>query len=189
MKRQRGSLMMEMLIGSVIAILIGTVVFRAFLTSASSRENVIGQNKAAAAARAPIDALADHLRNSQLFATLLSPNGSVLAAGTRSDITYHATTAGEQVRYFLRGSQLIRVVDGTETVALRDVSTLSFTYYRAPKYNWPDSIATTNPHAPTFAEMPFLTAIHIKASVTIDGYKSYYSSVVRLRNSPRKRFS
>lgn len=186
MNRERGSLMIEMLVGSIIAVLIGAVVFHAFVSAADAKDVVIGQNKSAANARAPIDVMADHLRNAQMYTS----TNAVLYDAAQSDITYYSDKAGSKIRYYLSNGDLLRQVgDATATTALQDVTSLTFTYYKASAYNSTSTTTTTNSHVPTTAELPYITSVRIDAVVQLDGYTTEYSSTVRLRNSPKRTYS
>ena len=130
--------------------------------------------------------MADHLRNAQLAST--SPY-RVLDAATATSVTYYTDSARASVSYFLSGTTLMRT-EGDLTVAatpvLTGVTSLRFVYYKIASYNASGFIACASPSAPTTAELNFLAAIQIDATVTQDGHTSSYSTLVRLRNSPRK---
>lgn len=133
-------------------------------------------------ARQALDTMADHLRTAQLSTSA----NAAISSGATSDVTYYSDTGGSTVRYRLSGTNLLRTVGGTDTTALANVTSLSFTYYTTSTYNSSSLTATTNSHAPTAAELPQLAAIGITASTTTDGRTVQYSSIVRLRNSPTR---
>jgi hypothetical protein len=186
MKKQRGAVLVDMIIGLMLSFLVGAVIMSAMQTSIASRETVIEQNQSQTDARQPLDLMADHLRNAQLAST--APY-RVLDAGTATSVTYYTDSARASVSYFLQGTTLMRTegdVTADPTPVLTGVTSLRFVYYKIATYNASGFIPCTSPSAPTSAELNFLAAIQIDATVTQDGYTSSYSTLVRLRNSPRK---
>jgi hypothetical protein len=181
--RQRGALMFELLVGGLIALVLGGGIMALMQGTYASRKAVMGQNASAAAARQPIDTLADHVRNAFLNS---NANWTAISAATETSVTYYVDSAGTTVRYYVSNGALRRVDSSGDTVKLTGISSFSFTYYKSVQYNAAAVFPTDNPHAPTTAELPYLTAIQIAATVEIDGFQSYYETVVRLRNSPRK---
>ena len=183
MKRQRGAVLMDMMMGLLISFLVGAVIMSAMQTSVSSRETVIGQNESQTDARQPLDLVADHLRNSQLVST------KAIVQGTASSVTYFTDTAGSMVSYFLDGTTLKRTegdINATPSTVLSGVTTLRLTYYKIASYNASGFVACATPTVPTSTELARLAAIQIDATVTKNGFTSNYSSLVRLRNSPKK---
>lgn len=139
-------------------------------------------------ARNALDTMADHLRNAQLCSgtggSLVTD--SAVETGSTNDVTYYSDAAGTPVRYRLSGTNLIRTAGGSDTTALTNVTSLSFTYYTSTTYNSGALVATTNSHAPTATELPRLAAIGISASTTTNGRTMGYTTLVRLRNSPKR---
>jgi Tfp pilus assembly protein PilW len=182
--RQRGHTVFEMLIGSVIAMLIGTGLFQLMRASYANEQNINSANNAATNVRAPIDILADHLRSAQ---QVESDNYAVIKEGHLSDISYYTDNAGSFVRYRLNGTNLERTDGGNTTIAVRSVTSLTFTYYTSQVYNDTSGItATTDSHEPTTAERPKIAVIDIYAAVNVGGVVRTITTRVRLRNSPRK---
>lgn len=182
--KARGIVLFELLIGALIALLLGSVLLQVFSSTFTARSVITGQNVAATTSRQPLDWLADHLRNAWLY-----NNGTeykVLAAATASDLTYYINNNGDSIRYYLTNGELRRVAAGSETVEARNITSLTFTYYKSAEYNSATTITTVDSHVPTAAELPLLSAVHIAATMTVDGFQSYYETLVRLRNSPRK---
>ncbi|MBI3721164.1 MAG: hypothetical protein HY248_01310 [Fimbriimonas ginsengisoli] len=182
MRRAAYSLV-ELLVGALILCLLLVGVYGLMAAQAVAQSVAYDMTASSRDARAALDLLADHLRGAQLC-TSGGVVGSALGAGTASDITYYTTNAAATVRYHLSGTTLVRTVSGTNTNALVNVNSLSFTYYTSATYNSATLTTTTNPNAPTNAELPALAAIRITASTTTDGRTVQYSTLVRLRNSP-----
>ena len=91
MKKQRGAILVDMMMGLMLSFLVGAVIMSAMQTSIASRDTVIEQNQSQTDARQPLDLMADHLRNAQLAST--SPY-RVLSVGTATSITYRTTAIG-----------------------------------------------------------------------------------------------
>lgn len=186
MRRQRGALLVDMIVGLLASFLVGAVLMSAMQSTVTARETVNEQNESQTNVRQPIDLVADHLRNAQL--TSATPE-QVISAASATSVTYHTNAAGAQVSYFLRGTTLMRTegdVTVSATPVLTGVTSLRFTYYKIATYNAAGFAPCSSPSAPTSTELPRLSAIQIDATVTQDGYSATYSTLVRLRNSPKK---
>jgi len=186
MKHQRGAILVDMVVGLLASFLVGAVLMSAMQSTVTARETVNEQNESQTNVRQPIDIVADHLRNAQL--TSASPY-VVIKDGTATSVTYYSDSAGGYVTYALRGTTLERSEDSTEltgTPVLIGVTSLRFTYYKIATYNAAGFAPCTSPSAPSSAELPRLAAIQIDATVTQDGFTATYSTLVRLRNSPKK---
>ena len=183
MRRMRGAIMVDMLMGLLVSFLVGAVIMSAMQSSVTARDVVNEQNESQTNARQPLDIMADHLRNAQLAST--APE-QVIGAGSATSVTYYVDSARTAVTYSLSGTTLQRVDNATTTTVLTGVSSLRFTYYKIATYNAAGFVACTSPSAPSALELARLAAIQIDATVTQDGYTSSYSTIVRLRNSPKK---
>src|SRR5688572_22350849 len=166
MKKQRGAILVDMIVGLLLSFLVGAVIMSAMQTSISSRDTVIEQNQSQTDARQPLDLMADHLRNAQLAST--SPY-QVLSAATASSITYYTDSSRSLVSYFLDGTTLKRTEGNllaNPSIVLTGVTSLRFVYYKIASYNASGFVACTSPTAPTSTELTFLAAIQIDATVT-----------------------
>jgi|SRR5579884_1400186 len=193
-KSRRGSLLIELLVGSFIALLIGAAVAIELQTSYSSRNVIMGQNMTYAGARQVIDTLANRLRNAQQYQS--GSSYVVLSAASASDITIYTDSAGDTCRYWQDSSvsppvlKMTTTTGGTATTTqlMSGLSSLTFTYYKSSSgtYNGTSSnwVTTTNPNAPTSSEMPNVAAIDIAATENINGFTLTLDTLVRLRNSP-----
>ena len=193
-KSHRGTLLVELLVGSIVAMFIGAAVAIQVQTSYSSQNIITGQNMTYAGARQVIDTLANHLRNAQQYQS--GSSYVVLSAASASDITIYTDAAGDTCRYWRDTSvspaalKMTTTTNGTATTTLLmpGVTSLTFTYYKSAggTYNGGSSncVTTTNPNAPTAAEMPSLGAIDIAATENINGFTLTLDTLVRLRNSP-----
>jgi|GEM_PF-5557183 len=188
MNRRRGWTAIEAIVGLLCTAVLLTALY-SLLGALNVVQTVTADMTASTRdARNALDTMADHLRTSQLCTASggsLVTNASI-GSGATNDVTYYSDSSGTTVRYFLSGTNLQRTAGGTTTTALTNVTSLSYTYYTSSTYNSTSLTATANSHAPTAAELPQLAAIGITASTTTDGRTVQYSSIVRLRNSPKR---
>jgi len=181
----RGWTVVDLMMGLIMAAILLTALYKLFLANVTGQAEVFDVTWSSSAARQPRETLADHLRIAQsCSASSGCIQNSVLAAGAATDITYYTDAAGSTVRYYLSGTNLVRVVNGVPTTVLQNINSLSLTYYTSTTYNSASLTATASPSAPTAAELPSLAAVKITASSTTDGHTVQYSTLVRLCNSP-----
>lgn len=178
--RQRGAVLIDLILGLVMSFLVGAVIMSAMQTSITSRQTVLEQNDSQTDARQPLDIVADHLRNAQLS------GNAAISAGNKTSVSYYPEAGAEPITYSWSSGSLSRTEDGKTSKVLSGVTSLSLTYYRVASYNSPTFVPCINPSAPSALELPVLGAIQIDATVSQDGYTANYSTIVRLRNSPRK---
>ena len=112
-------------------------------------------------------------------------------SGTNSSITVYSNSSGAQ-RLFSRSGNTFQVVNGTSSPAttILDVTGLEFSYCvnSGLQYNM-----TSSPDSATWVtslsgsnDLKGLIAVKITATVSRNGLTGSYSTVVRLRNSPKK---
>ena len=195
MRRQAGITLMEVLVTTVLMGVIAGGLFQVFANTYSDRDFVVRQGTLETSSRAPIDALADHIRDAQQVHSVEPPTqvsqSSVIADGTKTSITYYKSgSSTDTVKYWLSGTDLKRTADGSTVTVLSDVQELEFQYFKIPagstNYNNSSVAPTTDINVPTAAERPLLSQISIRAKVSVDGYLREMASLVRLRNSPYK---
>jgi Tfp pilus assembly protein PilV len=195
MRRQAGITLMEVLVSTVLMGVVAGGLFQVFANTYSDRDFVVRQGTLETSSRAPIDSLADHIRNAQQVHLVEPPTqvgqSSVIADGTKTSITYYKSgSSSDTVKYWLSGTDLKRTADGSTVTVLSDVQELEFQYFKIPagstNYNNSSVAPTTDINAPTAAERPLLSQISIRAKVSVDGYLREMASLVRLRNSPYK---
>lgn len=185
--RRRGTTLVELLVALIILMVIGLGAFQFFISSNLAHESVVAGNAAITDARQPVDIVADHLRNAQQYTTD-SITYSVISAATATSVTYYVDSAGATVNYALSGTTLQRIDATGTTNVLYNVSSLTFTYYLSPTTStyYTDTLTVGDPSLFTVTERARIAEIKIAGSVTVDGYPRSFSTVVRLRNSPRK---
>lgn len=194
MRRSRaGITFIELLVSLLMTIVVAGGLFSVFKNTFESRDFVVGQGGAETAARTPIDVLADHIRNAQqchIGSGSAVTDYSVIANGTATSVTYYKSDSStDTVQYRLNGTNLERIADGATTTVLSGVQSLVIKYYvpstAGGNYN-NSGVQLIAGASPTAAERPLLIQISIAASVKVDGYVRDMTSLVRLRNSPRK---
>jgi prepilin-type N-terminal cleavage/methylation domain-containing protein len=181
---RRGHTLIEMLVGLIIALIVGAGLFQFMRASYADEDVQANNNNAITNVRGPTDVLADHLRDAQTYS---GDSYAAIKTGALSDITYYTDNTGATVRYWLSGTNLQRTDPGGTTIVAQNVTALSFTYYTMPTYNdVAGTTVTTNSHVPSAAERPLLAVIDIQVTLTAGGVSRTALTRVRLRNSPRK---
>jgi hypothetical protein len=196
-RKRRGATLIDSLVASLIALLIGGALVILVQSTVSSRLVIGGENAAYAAAQKSLNVLMDNLRAAQAFQIQSSPAVyAAIQAGSASSVTGYTDSAGDTVKFWLDTTtspatfKETRTTGGvaTTTPVLTGVQSLQFTYYvsAGAAYNVPAaSWATTgNPNAPTAAELPKIGAVGISVQVNLAGYSRQLTGLVRLRNSP-----
>jgi hypothetical protein len=192
---QSGRTLIEALIAALLALFIGSALLVLMQSTITARGTVLDENTSMRDARATLDMLADNLRNAQMVGVL-----GVFSTATSNSITCYTNTAGTTTsRYWLDTTttpySFKQTVAGVTTVLLTDVQSVQFTYYVDPSatdYTSSTLFGTsTNPNAPTVAEIPNIGAIGITVTVSSvtgssAGVQRTVTTMVRLRNSPAK---
>lgn len=186
-KSKRGVALFEMLVTTMLMVIVGGVVVSIFGGLGSAWGSITGMNPTLAENRRSMDALAEHFRNAQVCKN--ASNGvlnSAISAASATSFTYYSdVNTCATVRYYLSNGNLLRNVNGVNTVVARDVVSLSMTYYKTSTYHgaW---TPTTNSSAPTAAELPLIGGVQIQLASRINNQTVTSRIMVRLRNSPRK---
>jgi prepilin-type N-terminal cleavage/methylation domain-containing protein len=185
--KTRGFTLIESMVASIILILVGLGMYAAFFDTAMSRESIMYANNATTNGREPIDVVADHLRNAQQY-TADNVTYTCISAAGASSVTYYTDSAGSTITYYLESGSLKSDQGGTVKTVVTGLSTLTFTYYLAASTSsyYSTSLAATDPSTFGATERARIAAILISGSVAVNGYPRSFSTMVRLRNSPRK---
>lgn len=178
-----GAMMFELVISLVLSLVLSAAIVHILTTGYARHTNVTATNAAIQAAAAPIDAVADHIRSAQLYA---SDGHAAIANAQDDEITYYATDGGATVRYFRNGSDLQRTDGSGTTTVLTHLDSLSFSYLLLPKYNYHTYTQPADGTSLTDAERRAIAIVYIRCTATVDGVPRDFSTFVRLRNSPRK---
>lgn len=184
--RKSGVTLIELMVGIVITLFLGSVFWGLLTVSYAVNSNVVGENLVSGEARKAVEIMASHLTNAQLnTSTSAGVPDSAIDAATGTDITYYTDNTGtDTVRYRQNGTDLLRTDNTGDTVVAQNIQSLSLKYFKATAYN--SAWTTTKDVLPEASELPQLVGVEIKVVVTRDGYSADYTSVVRLRNSPKK---
>lgn len=182
MKRS-GMTFLETLVLGIVLMLVLAIGFEGLSSLKTGYERTLDFNAVTGDARQAVDALGDHLRNAdRCSATSGCVTNSVLHSASASSITYYTDTAGTQVSYLVSNGSLVRRVSGTDTILVRNVTSLTLTYYKCTTYNgtW-TSIAN-----PAQSDLPYICGVQIVVTCNQSGSTFTTESTIRLRNSPKK---
>ncbi|AIE83999.1 PulJ/GspJ family protein [Fimbriimonas ginsengisoli] len=184
--RKEGFTLLQTLLSLFIGGLVCVIVFQQLLTLSIGQQAASDTNMTATGSRQELDTLADHLRSADSCTnSAAGVLNSVVDAATATSLTYYGDSACTKVRYFLTNGTLSRTDNGVTTIVARNVSSLSFTYYKAATYNSPWT-TTTLPNAPTAAELPYVCGVLIDVTTTYNGVATRMQTTVRMRNAPKK---
>jgi hypothetical protein len=183
--RHAGTSVVELLVGSLLALLTGAALFTLMQANYTAQSAVQGQNFANASSRQSLDILADTLRNAQ--SVQVGSVFQVLDSAATSDVTCYTGTGS--TRIWMENGTIWRVKTNGGTNSLPEplttgVQSLTLTYlvptggqYTATPGAWSVSAAPNS-------ELPNIGAVDIQVVVTINGSTRTLESFVRLRNSP-----
>jgi len=186
--KQRAATLLEMLLITLIGALIAAMIFQQMTTLLAGQSMDMDTNLASTQTRQSLDAVADHLRNAD--ACSVSASGTVdsvldLTNTNATSVTYYGDTTCTKVRYFLTSGTLSRTDNNVTTIIVRNVTSLTFKYYKAATYNAAWSL-TTDPSAPTATELPSVCGILMDITTSSNGVSNRIQTTVRLRNAPKK---
>jgi type II secretory pathway pseudopilin PulG len=163
--RRRGFTLIEMLVAGAIMIAVGAGLWTLMRSSYNSEWILLNQNNAYATGRGGVDTLTDALRGL-----------TALSSAAASDVTF-VDGSGASVRYWLTEGGIHRTVGGAPTggdVVVRNVSSLTFTYWSYSGSSWSTSTSPT--------DLSKVKALIVAANVSVNGYARQMSTTVRLRN-------
>jgi hypothetical protein len=184
--KRRGFTLLQTLLSLFIGGLISAIVFQQLVTLLVGQQATINMGQSTFQTTSAIDTAADHLRNADSCTVAGAGTvDSVIDAGTATSVTYYGDGACTKISYFLTNGTLSRTENNVTKVIVRNVSALNLTYYKAATYNTPWS-TTTNPNAPTAAELPYVCGVLIDITTTASGVPTRMTTTVRLRNAPKK---
>lgn len=184
---RRGATLIESLVATIVLVVVLLGLASQFINVTLSRDAIMGGNNATTAGRQPIDIVADHIRNAQQYTTD-NITYSVIDAATATSVTYYKDSAGATVSYYLENGDLKSNDGGTVATVLSGLTSLNLKYYLAATTSTYYSTSLTEGDPATFGlpERARVAAIQITGSMTVDGNPRTFSTMVRLRNSPRK---
>lgn len=184
--KRRGYTLLQTLLALFIGGLISAIVFQELTTLYIGQQANSDLGASTTQTRSALDTFADHARNAAACTTSGAGTvDSVVDAASANSFTYYADSACTKVRYFLNNGTLSRTDNNVTTVVVRNVTALTFTYYKAATYNTAWSTCAS-PSAPTAAELPFVCGVYMDVTTTSNGVISRFTTTVRLRNAPKK---
>lgn len=186
MKSGRGATLIETMVTLMVGAVVAAALFQGIGVLAFGWGTATDANNNTARVRTTLDELADHARNAATCGSSSSGvQNSVLDSATSNSFTYYVDNSCTKVKYYLSGTSILRSDSGKITTLATGVTKLNFTYYKATTYNtaW---TTTTNPSAPTTAELPYVCGILIDATCTTNGVSNEFTTTVRMRNAPVK---
>lgn len=184
--KRRGYTLIQALLALIFGGFIASIVFQQLVTLLVGQQANSDTALSTAQTNSALDTLADHVRGAIPCGNAGAGTvDSVLHAGAVNTFTYYTDTSCTQVRYLLSGNKLQRVEGGVTTTVIRNVSSVTFTYYKADTYNaaW---TKTANENAPTTAELPKVCGILMDITTSSNNVTSRFTTTVRLRNAPKK---
>jgi type II secretory pathway pseudopilin PulG len=195
MRRNRGFTLVELLIyGTILAIASGSIL-SILITLRKTQTQVTTQPTVQAQAQDALSAVAAFVRRAPICTKFLGCTENVDSAfrsASATSLSVYTSAAGASATFSTVNGALMRT-QGTTSVAIvpSDV-TMRYQYVLSPSldytmnassdaYVWLDTVPATS--------LPAIVAVKITATVTRDDVSSIQSSIVRLRNSPKKVYS
>lgn len=184
-------MLIDLLVSSFVTLLAGAALVTLFATSTKMQSVYLGQTNVDAQARLAINTLSDAVADAYSCQTQSAPaQYSAIQAATSNSISCYTGSAGSYSKYWFDSAnkQLKKTTSASvTTIMARNMTALTLVYYKTSgSYN--DTAAnwttTTNPNAPTNAELRLIGAVKITATVTVNGMTRQFSTLVRMRNSP-----
>lgn len=164
-RRCRAVTLIEMLVGGMLALILGAAVVGLTYSTYDSRDVVMDQNTATTDARQAVDTIADRIRGA-----------SGLTQATASSVTF--TAPDGTVCYWLDGGTgtlrtTLNGQPGGGSVVAGGVEMLSFTYLTYASGSWESSTAPGDPAA--------VGAVAVTARVRVDGSVREFGSSIQIR--------
>ncbi|MBS1702588.1 MAG: hypothetical protein JST12_13055 [Armatimonadetes bacterium] len=182
---RRGTSLIQVLAAVVIMSVLSAGVFQAVVNLVKEREFSAKNPTIQEDARQMANLLAGAFRRSSLCTS--SDSGctlnSAVSSFSASGVTIYTRPSSTlvQTAYGITNGSFTKTVGGTSTTLYTDAS-LNITYYSSNSYNATSMTAT----APGSLSGPNLVAVKIQATITRSGFVGTYSTIVRLRNSPKR---
>jgi Tfp pilus assembly protein PilW len=189
----RGASLMEvMVIGSIgLAVMAGAV--QMFISMNSANKFSMSMPQVQSDATEIVKMIAASLREAPLCdptaGCVGTANAAVLTASS-TGITIYKTAAGATIQYSLSGGALRKTENSVTTTLYPATVTLNMSYLYSPGALYsmtadPSTLSWAN-QAVNASDRINLIAAKISATVTRNGVTSTYSTIIRLRNSPKK---
>ena len=184
--RRRGTTLIEVLVAAILLAIVMAIFLPAMLSAWRMQALSFGMPTVDNDARGMALKVADALRAATLC-TASDSGCTVDAAAENATATgltaYRRNDDGTLKKLTLSvvGGSFQMQVDSNAPVTIGTGATIALVYFTGSAYN----TTSLNPFTPTNATLKSLAAVGINTSVQNNGLTSSYSTLVRLRNSPR----
>jgi type II secretory pathway pseudopilin PulG len=194
MIRRRGFTLVEVLVYGIILMIASGTVISVMLSLGKTQSEATAYPTAQSQAQDALTSVAAYLRRAPLCDQTLGCSGvldSAVSKATSNALTIYTSATGGTASFTTSNGALLRAESSGTATIVPDSLTMRYQYMlssersytftaNAEAYTWLDSLSN--------AEMPSLVAVKITATIVRDGLTSTQSSIVRLRNSPKKTF-
>jgi type II secretory pathway component PulJ len=184
MRTRRGVTLIEVMVVGIVMFVIAGGLLQVFTSVHAAHQSSQAIPDVQQQVTALVNELAAAIRQAQICPTGAAcvADAAVSSAGTNSISLYsYCTSAGcETILYEDIGGQIMKVWESEDIIAHN--TNIQFQYYTSPEYT--STSSTFEPvENPALAE---IIAVEVSATTSRDGITATYTTVVRLRNAPRK---
>ncbi|HSI72112.1 MAG TPA: type II secretion system protein [Fimbriimonas sp.] len=192
---RRGFTLLELLVYGIILAVASTTVLALVITMGRTQAQATEEPAVQALTQDAITAVAAYVRRAPLCnadegCTALAD--SAFQSADSTSLAVFSTSTGTVASFVCRDGALTRTIGRNAIVIIPDSLTMKFQYVLSPSLAytmggstdtlaWQDSV--------TGSDLKAIMAVKITATVTRDYAKSVQTSIVRLRNSPKKVFT
>ncbi len=162
--RRRGFTLIEMIISGFVSVMLGAALWTLMRSSYDTQYTVLNENLVNTTTRQAIDTFADNLRGSA---------GITLCDG--SSLTY-TNNSGQNVRYWLSGTNLLKTVNALPaggTTVVSNVSAMTFSYWTWNGTAW---VASSTPGTPSA-----VSAVDFAVTLSLNGASRKISGSAKIR--------
>ncbi len=194
MRRSKAFTLVEVLIYGIILVVAGSAVIGLMISLRKTQVQITGGPTAHAHAQDAVAAVAAFVRRAPLCLTTAGCSGvinSAFKSASSDSLSVYTSSAGTTATFTNENGALNRA-QGTSKVAIIPNSlTIKFEYLLSPEYTY--TMAASTDSLKWLNEVPAeslqsVVAVRITATISRDDLSSVQSSIVRLRNSPKKVF-
>jgi type II secretory pathway component PulJ len=195
LRRRSGFTLIELLVYGIILAIASSTVLALVISIGRTQSQVTAQPTVQAQAQDALTAVAAYLRRAPLCdaeAGCTDVVDSAFKTANNTSLDVYTSSAGSSANFSNTNGALIRTQGAKTATIIPDSLTIRFQYVLSPSLAytmggttdslaWQDSVARE--------ELKAIVAVKITATVARDNVISAQSSVVRLRNSPKKVFT
>jgi len=193
--RRRAFTLIELLVyGMILSVMTGSLL-AVTISLTKTQQAVTSIPAALADALAATEEVAAYLRRASLCDSSAGCTGTPDSAFVKAEsnaVAVFTTTAGANATFTNSNGSLIRTQNGAQATVVGDSVKMSYEYLLSTGL---DYTIETSPELMTWytsvssSSLPAIIAVRVTATVTRDNVTSVQSTVVRLRNSPKKNYS